>query len=223
MDGDLGAQRSPIDESCTFKLKKGVDDESNNESDEKGEWSIPLTHSQPRYILAPYVATPQDVVERMLQLAEVTSRDLVYDLGCGDGRIVITAARKYGAHGVGIDIEPYWVAESQSNAKKSGVEQLVTFSLQDAMTVDLTPATVVMLYLVHWSTSKLQPIIKRQVKAGTRIVSHSFGMDDWTAVKTEKFIDESGSARILNLWIVDDTSQSEDGGGSNNPLNLRPR
>jgi predicted RNA methylase len=147
----------------------------------------------------------------MLQLAEVTSRDLVYDLGCGDGRIVITAARKYGARGVGIDIEPYWVAESQANAKKGGVEQLVTFSVQDAMTVDLRPATVVMLYLVHWSTSKLQPIIKRQVKAGTRIVSHNFGMNDWTAVKIEKFIDAGGSARTLNLWIADDTIQSENG------------
>lgn len=169
--------------------------------DEKDGLSFPLMDGVPLYILAPFVPTPKDVVERMLQLADVTSRDLVYDLGCGDGRIIITAARKYGARGVGIDIEPYWVAESQSSAKRAGVEHLVTFRLQDAMTVDLSPATVVMLYLVHWSTSKLQPIIKRQVKPGTRIVSHSFDVDDWTPVKTEKFTDASGSVRTLYLWI----------------------
>ena len=155
----------------------------------------------PLYILAPFVPTPKDVVERMLQIAEVTSRDLVYDLGCGDGRIIITAARKYGARGVGVDIEPYRVAESQSGAKKAGVEDLVTFKLQDAMTMDLSPATVVMLYLVQWSTSKLEPIIRRQVRPGTRIVSHNFGFDGWTPAKTEKFTDVSGSLGTLYLWI----------------------
>ena len=155
----------------------------------------------PLYILAPFVPTPKDVVERMLQIAEVTSRDLVYDLGCGDGRIIITAASKYGARGVGVDIEPYRVAESQSGAKKAGVEDLVTFKLQDAMTMDLSPATVVMLYLVQWSTSKLQPIIRRQVRPGTRIVSHNFAFDGWTPAKTEKFTDVSGSLGTLYLWI----------------------
>ena len=178
-------------------------------ADEKDGLSFPLTAGEPLYILAPFVPTPQDVVERMLQLAEVTSQDLVYDLGCGDGRIIITAARKYGARGVGVDIEPYRVTESQSNAKKCGVEHLVTFSLQDAMTVDLSPATVVLLYLVHWSTSKLQQIIKRQVKPGTRIVSHSFGMGNWTPLKTEKFTDASGKDRTLYLWLVDDSIRPE--------------
>lgn len=163
----------------------------------------------PQYILAPFVPTPEDVVERMLQLAEVTSRDLIYDLGCGDGRIIITAARKYRARGVGLDIEPYWVAEAQSNAKKAGVEDLVTFSVQDALTVDISLATVVMLYLVHWSTSMLQPIIRRQVQPGTRIISHSFGVDDGTAIKTEKFTDASGQVRTLYLWIVADGVRPE--------------
>jgi cyclopropane fatty-acyl-phospholipid synthase-like methyltransferase len=176
--------------------------------DEKDGLSFPFADGGPRYILAPFVPTPEDVVERMLQLAEVTSRDVVYDLGCGDGRIIITAATKYGARGVGVDIEPYWVAESRANAKKAGVDHLVTFSLQDAMTVDLSAATVVMLYLVHWSTAKLQPIIKRQVKPGTRVVSHSF-MGDWTPVKTETFTDASGSVRRLYLWIVDDGVRPE--------------
>lgn len=164
---------------------------------------LPLMDSVPRYILAPFVPTPKDVVERMLDIADVTSLDLVYDLGCGDGRIIITAASKYGARGVGVDIEPYRVAESQSNAKEAGVEDLVTFSLKDAMTVDLSPATVVMLYLVEWSTSKLQPIIRRQVRPGTRIVSHNFVFDGWTPVKTEKFTEASGWVRTLNLWIAE--------------------
>jgi cyclopropane fatty-acyl-phospholipid synthase-like methyltransferase len=177
--------------------------------DEEDGLSFPFADGGPRYILAPFVPTPEDVVERMLKLAEVTSRDVVYDLGCGDGRIIITAATKYGARGVGVDIEPYWVAESRSSAQKAGVDHLVTFSLQDAMTVDLSAATVVMLYLVHWSTSKLQPIIKRQVKPGTRVVSHSFTMGDWTPVKTETFTDASGSVRRLYLWIVDDGVRPE--------------
>lgn len=160
---------------------------------------------QPLYILAPFVPTPQDVVERMLELAQVTSRDIVYDLGCGDGRIVITAATKYGARGVGVDIEPYWVTESQSNAQKAGVEHLITFCADDALAVDLTAATVVTLYLVEWSTAKLQPIIRSQVKAGARIVSHSFGVDmgNWKPNQTETFIDSTGSTRKLHLWIVE--------------------
>lgn len=160
---------------------------------------------QPLFILAPFVPTPQDVVERMLELAQVTSEDIVYDLGCGDGRIVITAARKYGARGVGVDIEPYWVTESQSNAQKAGVEDLVTFTTTDALSLDLISATVVTLYLVEWSTAKLQPIIRSQVKVGTRIVSHSFGVDmgDWKPNQTETFIDSTGSTRKLHLWIVE--------------------
>src|SRR6267143_474680 len=96
-----------------------------------------------RYILAPYVATPADVVDRMLRLAEVTNKDLVYDLGCGDGRMVIAAAKDFGARGVGVDIEPYWIEESMRKAKKAGVEHLTTFRVEDAMSVDLSPASVV--------------------------------------------------------------------------------
>lgn len=156
----------------------------------------------PLYILAPFVPTPEDVVERMLQLAEVTSGDVVYDLGCGDGRIIITAAKKYGARGVGVDIEPYRVAESKENAKDAGVEHLVIFKLQDALSADISPASVVMLYLVHWSTLKLLPIITSSVKPGTRIVSHSFSMGDWEPNKVDHFIDSSGTARTLYLWIT---------------------
>ena len=157
-------------------------------------------------ILAPFVPTPQDVVDRMLELAGVTSADLVYDLGCGDGRILISAARKYGARGLGVDMEPYRVTESQNNAKSAGVEHLLTFKLQDAMTVDLSPANVITLYLVEWSTVRLQQRILRYAQAGSRIVSHSFGMDSWTPEMVEKFVDTKGEPRTLYLWIVPERS-----------------
>ena len=118
--------------------------------------------------LAPYVPTPQDVVDRMLALANVTASDVVYDLGCGDGRIVVTAAKKFGARGIGVDFDPERIKESQANAKAAGVEHLVTFKLQDAMTVDVSPATVVTLYLLSSSNTKLRPILTRQLKPGSR-------------------------------------------------------
>jgi len=139
----------------------------------------------------------------MLQLAEVSGEDVVYDLGCGDGRIIIAAAKQSGARGVGVDIEPHWIEESQRNAEQAGVAHLVTFQLQDALTVDLSQASVVMLYLVEWSTSKLQSIIKGGAKPGTRIVSHTFSMDEWAPAKRETFVDVNGKARTLYLWIAE--------------------
>lgn len=153
--------------------------------------------------LAPFVPTPQDVVERMLELAAVTRDDVVYDLGCGDGRLVITAARKYGARGVGIDIDPERIAESQANAKAAGVEHLVTFQLQDALTADVTPATVVTLYLLSSSNLKLRPLLTRQLRPGARIVSHAFSMGDWQPDKVETFTDANGSTRTIYLWKAD--------------------
>ncbi len=153
--------------------------------------------------LAPYVPTPQDVVDRMLELAQVTEKDVVYDLGCGDGRIVITAAKKYGAHGVGVDIDPQRVAESEGNARKAGVERLVSFKLQDALTVDVSKATVVTLYLLSASNMKLRPILTRQLPPGARIVSHAFSMGDWEPAKVVQYDDERGIARTLYLWKAD--------------------
>lgn len=153
--------------------------------------------------LAPYVPTPQYVVEKMLELAEVTSKDVVYDLGCGDGRIVITAAKKYGAHAVGIDIDPERIRESVANAKEAGVEQLVSFKLEDAMKADVSSATVVTLYLLTSSNEALRPILTRQLKPGARIVSHAFGMGDWPPQKTELIPHESGYNRTIYLWIAD--------------------
>ena len=138
----------------------------------------------------------------MLRLAEVTDVDVVYDLGCGDGRIVIAAAQQFGARGVGVDIEPHWIEESRRNAKEAGVEHLTTFSVEDALSVDLSPASVIMLYLVDWSVAKLQPIIQGATKPGSRIVSHSYGVNNWAPIKLEKFVGADGSPRTLYLWIA---------------------
>ena len=153
--------------------------------------------------LAPYVPTPQEVVDRMLQLAAVTKADVVYDLGCGDGRIPITAAKAYGARGVGVDIDPQRIAEANENAKRAGVGHLVTFKLQDALTTDVSEATVVTLYLLSASNLKLRPILTQQLKPGARIVSHAFSMGDWQADKVDTFTDTANSQRTLYLWKAD--------------------
>jgi ubiquinone/menaquinone biosynthesis C-methylase UbiE len=153
--------------------------------------------------LAPYVPTPQEVVDRMLRLAGVTKGDVVYDLGCGDGRIPITAAKRFGARGVGVDIDPQRIAEANANAKKEGVTAMVSFRLQDAMTVDVSEATVVTLYLLSASNLKLRPILTKQLKSGARIVSHSFSMGDWKADKVDTFVDTAGNSRTLYLWTTD--------------------
>ena len=157
----------------------------------------------PAESLAPYVPTPQPVVEKMLALAQVTADDVVYDLGCGDGRIVITAAREYGAHAVGVDIDPRRIAESEANARAAGVEKLVTFILADAMKVDVSKATVVTLYLLSSSNAALRPILTGQLKPGARIVSHSFKMGDWLPEKSESITDENGFTRTIYLWTAD--------------------
>jgi len=153
--------------------------------------------------LAPYVPTPQEVVDRMLRLAQVTKTDVVYDLGCGDGRIPITAAQKYGARGVGVDIDPVRIAESNANAQRAGVTDLVSFKLQDAMKTDVSEATVVTLYLLSSSNLKLRPILTRQLKPGARIVAHNFSMGDWEPDNVDTFTDSSNLRRTLYLWKAD--------------------
>jgi len=155
--------------------------------------------------LAPYVPTPQEVVDRMLEMAEVTAQDVVLDLGCGDGRIPITAAVRYGAHGIGVDIDPVRVAESRANAIRAGVEHLVEFRLQDALEVDASTATVVTLYLLSSSNLKLRPILTRQLAPGSRIVSHAFSMGDWEAERIDRFTDANDNTRTLYLWHTDGT------------------
>ena len=152
--------------------------------------------------LAPYVPTPQTVVDRMLEVAEVTSKDVVYDLGCGDGRIVITAAKKYGARGVGVDIDPERIREAEANAKAAGVESLVSFKLGDALKADVSQATVVTLYLLSSSNLRLRPLLTKQLKPGSRIVSHAFSMGDWEPLKTIT-VDDQDYPRTIYLWKAD--------------------
>jgi SAM-dependent methyltransferase len=151
---------------------------------------------------APFVATPPDVVDRMLTLAQVTAKDVVYDLGCGDGRIVIAAARTYGAHGVGVDVDPVRIDEARSNARRAGVEHLVTFRVEDARTTDVTEATVVTLYLVAALNAQLRPRLEQGLRRGTRVVSHNFPIGDWEPDRVETFRGADGQPRTLLLWTI---------------------
>ena len=155
--------------------------------------------------LAPYVPTPLDVGHRMLELAKVTKDDVVYDLGCGDGRIVIEAAQRYGSRGVGIDYDPERIAEANAAAQRRGVQDLVTFRQEDAMTADVSEATVVTLYLLTSSNRKLRPMLTRQLRPGARIVSHAFRMGDWEPEETQSFEDQRGNTRTIHLWRTDGT------------------
>jgi tRNA G37 N-methylase Trm5 len=153
--------------------------------------------------IVPYVPTPQDVVERMLELAQVKKGDVVFDLGSGDGRIVVTAAKKYGVRAVGFEIDPERIKESHENIKKAGVAHLVEIRQQDIRTVDLSPASVLTMYLLPEVNLMLRPNIWRQMKPGARVVSHDFDMGDWRPVKTENVKDSSGWDHTLYLWHVE--------------------
>ena len=145
-----------------------------------------------------YVPTPQPVVDAMLAMAKVTDKDVVYDLGCGDGRIPITAAAKYGARGVGIDIDPRRIEEANQNAKAAGTTDKVTFRLADLFESDIHDATVVTLYLLPSLNVRLMPKLQKELKPGTRVVSHSFDMGpSWPP-------DERGEVegKSYFLWII---------------------
>jgi Methyltransferase domain len=145
----------------------------------------------------PYVPTPTAVVNAMLTLGNVRKNDVLYDLGSGDGRIVITAAQKFGTRGVGIDIDPQRVKEANQNAQKAGVTDRVQFRQQDLFTTDLSSATVVTLYLLPEINLKLRPRLLSQLKPGTRIVSHAFDMGDW---KPQKVVQVGGET--IYYWTV---------------------
>jgi cyclopropane fatty-acyl-phospholipid synthase-like methyltransferase len=145
-----------------------------------------------------YVPTPQPVVDAMLELAQVTAGDVVYDLGSGDGRIVITAAKKYGARGVGIEMDPALVKKSRENAAAAGVTARVRFVTQDLFAADLRPATVVTLYLLQSINERLRPKLVRELKPGARVVSHVFNMGpEWPPEQTVT-VDRS---RVF-LWSI---------------------
>jgi cyclopropane fatty-acyl-phospholipid synthase-like methyltransferase len=134
----------------------------------------------------PFVPTPPDVVDRMLEVAQVKSGDVIYDLGSGDGRIIIQAAKRYGVKGVGIEIDAELVQKAKDNAFKENVGHLVEFRLQDALTVDVSPATVVTLYMLPEFNAKLRPIFEKQLKPGSRVVSHDFEIQGWAPDKVER-------------------------------------
>ena len=144
-----------------------------------------------------FVPTPQEVVEDMLRLANVKAGDVLYDLGSGDGRIAITAAKMYGVRAVGIDIDPARIREANENAKKAGVEKLVQFRQADLFQSDFRDATIVTLYLLPDLNVKLRPKLWAELKPGSRVVSHQFDMGDW---KPEKRL-ESGT-RTIYFWTV---------------------
>jgi predicted O-methyltransferase YrrM len=152
----------------------------------------------------PYVPTPNEVVTQMLQLASVKKGDVIYDLGSGDGRIVITAAQKYGTRGVGIDINPERIREANANAQAAKVTDRVQFRQQDLFKTNLSEATVVTLYLLPDINVKLRPQLFKQLKPGTRIVSHDFDMGEW---KPERVVQVQGPTRqhTLYYWVVPET------------------
>jgi predicted RNA methylase len=145
-----------------------------------------------------YVPTPQEVVDAMLKLANVTAKDVVYDLGSGDGRIPITAAKTYGCRAIGIDIDPQRIKEANENLKTAGVGDKVKFMNADLFETNLSEATVVTLYLLPSLNIKLMPKLQKELRAGTRIVSHSFDMGaDWPAEKTEEV-----NGRRIYYWTI---------------------
>jgi SAM-dependent methyltransferase len=152
-----------------------------------------------------YVPTPPAVVEGMLKLAKVTKNDVVYDLGCGDGRIVIAAAKDFGAEGVGIDIDPERIKEAKQNAAAAGVDGKVQFLQADLFTSDISKASVVTLYLLPSLNVKLMPKLKKELKPGTRIVSHSFDMMGQWAPDQE--IDVDG--RKVYFWTIKESDKGQ--------------
>ncbi len=145
----------------------------------------------------PYVATPQETVSAMLRLANVSKNDTVYDLGSGDGRIPITAAQRYGARGVGIEIKPSLAQRARKNAKLSGVSDKVEFRRQDIFKTDFSEATVVTMYLFPEVNMKLRPMLFEQLEPGTPVVSHSFDMNEWEPDSTLRVNDD-----VLYLWTI---------------------
>lgn len=159
----------------------------------------------------PYVPTTEQAVTAMLKLGEVKKADILYDLGCGDGRIVIAAAKQFGARGVGIDIDPQRILEAKANAKKEGVEDLVRFEIGDLFEAKFGEATVVTLFLLPNINLKLRPKLLEQLKPGTRVVSNTFDMGDWKAEK-ESTVDnedfDTGLSSRFFLWRIPEKAGS---------------
>ena len=153
---------------------------------------------EPSRLDVPYVPTPQGVVDRMLAMGKVGKNDVLYDLGCGDGRIVVTAAKVHGARGTGIDLNPVRIAEAKENAKKAGVLDRTTFKVGDLFEADVSQATVVTLYLLPTINVKRRPRLWQQLKVGSPIVSHAFDMGpEWPPEKKDEF-----EGRTIYQWTI---------------------
>jgi SAM-dependent methyltransferase len=161
-----------------------------------------LSWAQHRGYDVPYVPTPPEVVEGMLVLAGLKPGDVLYDLGCGDGRIVIAAAKKYGVKATGIDIDPIRISESNKNAAEAGVKDKVRFLQQDLFEADFKDATVVTMYLLTSVNLRLRPKLLAELKPGTRLVSHSFEMGEWMPDKTVVVTTNFGDERDIHYWVV---------------------
>jgi len=151
--------------------------------------------------VVPYVPTPMKVVQKMLELAKVNRNDVVYDLGSGDGRIVIMAAQKFGAHAVGVELDPKLLHESSAQIQTLGLGERAKILYGNMFDVDVHPATVVTLYLLPSVNDQIEPKLEKELRPGTRVVSHDFPMNPWNAVKTERVTDEYGTFHTLYLYV----------------------
>jgi SAM-dependent methyltransferase len=152
--------------------------------------------------VAPFDPTPYEVVERLLALARVKKGDVIYDLGSGDGRILIAAAKKYGARGVGYEIDAGLVKLARENVRRAGLEKLVEIRQEDFLAADLSPASVVTLYLSYDGNLALRDQLNRQLKPGARVVSYAFDMGDWQPKVSESYRDAAGNVHQLYLWEI---------------------
>lgn len=157
--------------------------------------------AQQKQLDVPYVPTKYPVVDEMLRMADIQKSDIVYDLGCGDGRLVVGAAQKYGAHGVGFDIDPERIQESWENATKAGVKNLVQFFEQDLFQADFHEATAMTIYLLTSVNLRLRPKLLRELRPGTRLVSHNFGMGEWKPDQSSEVMVDDISHDVF-LWII---------------------
>jgi SAM-dependent methyltransferase len=160
-----------------------------------------VTSSDPPLLDVIFVATDMEVVRAMLEAAKVGPGDVVYDLGCGDGRIVVTAAQRYGARGVGVDLDPERIREARENAARAGVTDRVTFIQQDLYATDVRPATVVALYLSPDINLRLRDTLRRDLRPGSRVVSHQYDMGDWLPERSFE-VAVGGIARRVFLWRI---------------------
>ncbi len=160
------------------------------------DWDVPH--------VAPFVTSPHEVVTRMLELAEIKQGDVLYDLGSGDGRIVVAAAKKFGIRAVGFEIDPGLVKDSRQIIKQAGLEELVEIREQDIRTVDFSPASIVTLYLYPAANLRLRPVLLRDLKPGSRVISHDFGMGSWKPDRVARLQDTAGFSRTIYRWRIAD-------------------